>query len=917
MGQVRAGVESGEYSTPQARPLTRGGRVRCAGMNPSATRPIDAAAGLALAGQWPFVGRIVETATLERILVGDAAVKGAVVCGPAGVGKSRLMRHVAARYETAGNAPWFLRGSDSTRPETFSALGVAPGGSGSAQGGSAVSPTADSPRLLVLDDANLLDDVSALVVEQWLTAGRVRLLATVRAGAHLPDALRALLAAGLLGRVDLDPLGEHEVTDLLAGALGGEVSPGTTREIHRLSAGNPLFIRELLLDAASAGTLRRAEDGFWRLERIAGNSSGLMQLLEGRLTGLSGPQRAALELVALAPGVGLRLLLSLVERPIVEALERRGLIEVERTDRRLPTRICHPLYRELIARSTPVSARLGYARQLADALEATGLRRGEDLLRWAVWRLEGGGAPDPEKIAAAARRAAAVRTEAGLRERVAAAAFEYCRDVGNGLLLYEAMVDAGRFEAARVLLNSLGELASSDLERAALAAAHASWISWITGRLDQGLAILETAVRTVAQAQPAAQLAAHRGLLLAVCGRFDAAVGELEPLLDAPWPEVRGFAAAGAAMAYPILGDFRAGLRAFDLTIAERRQHDDAGAAAPSLVAFAARAMSDFGDPQAALARVRAALDDALDRGDLVGQAWARAGLASVCLGAGDLPAATAQAAEAARLFENAPHDPNGRLWCLATGLSAVAQRGDRVQARRLAEVISSMPVPPQLRALGTEVVRAWSWHDCACGNAEKSGKQLEQAAHGWTDEGMVAPAVMGALDLFRLGFPQAAARLLDRVTLPADWPLGACIRRLIDAIGKPAALREAADALHALGFTLYAAEAYAAAALATGERPGGRAARDARTASRALVLAAECDARTPLLSRLGPLRTLTSRERQIAGCAADGLSNRQIADQLRLSERTVENHLGHIYGKLGVAGRAELAVALCRGSTS
>ncbi|HEV2345700.1 MAG TPA: LuxR C-terminal-related transcriptional regulator [Actinocrinis sp.] len=876
-------------------------------MNPSATRAVGPAGDRALAESWPFVGRVSELAALGRALAGGGAVKGAVVCGPAGIGKSRLARQAAARYESAAGAPWFLRGSDAARPTAIGMLGGA--------AGSAVPPSAGAPRLLVLDDADLLDDVSALVLEQWVSADRVRLLATLRAGARLPDALGALLASGLLSRVDLAPLGERDVAELLAGALGGEVSPGTVREIHRLSAGNSLFIRELLLDAASAGTLRRADDGVWLVERVAARSSGLAELLETRLAGVSGPQRAALELVALAPGVGLRLLLGLVEPPVVEALERRGLIEVDREDRRLPTRVHHPLYRELIARSTPVSARLGAARRLADALEATGLRRAEDLVRWAVWRLDGGGTPDRAKMAAAARYAAAVRAEAGVRERLAAAAFEQRREVGDGLLLYEAMVDAGRSEAAQALLDSLGALAASDHEQAALAAARAHRISWSTGRLDEGLAILEDASRAVSQAQAAAQLAANHGMLLAVTGRFDAAISELEPQLHAPWPQVRALAAAGAAMAYPLVGRFRAGLDAFDLAMAERAPDDDVAGTAPSLCALAARALCDYGDPSTALTRARAAIDDTLDRGDVVGQAWTRAGLASVCLGIGDLPAAAAQAAESGRLFEELPHDPSGRLWCLATGLSAAAQRGDRAAAQRLADALSTLPVPPQLRALSTEVVRAWSWHDYACGKGDAAGQRLAQAADAWADEGMVAPAVTGALDLFRLRHLDAATRVLDRVAIPDDWPLGACIRQLIDAAaaGKPTALREAADALHALGFTLYAAEAYAAAALASGEPAGNAVGRTSRTASRALSLAAECDARTPLLRHLGPLRALTPRERQIAECAADGLSNRQIADRLRLSERTVENHLGRIYGKLGVAGRSELGEALHR----
>ena len=49
----------------------------------------------------------------------------------------------------------------------------------------------------------------------------------------------------------------------------------------------------------------------------------------------------------------------------------------------------------------------------------------------------------------------------------------------------------------------------------------------------------------------------------------------------------------------------------------------------------------------------------------------------------------------------------------------------------------------------------------------------------------------------------------------------------------------------------------------------------------------------------------LTDRERQIARLAADGVPSRDIADQLYLSTRTVDNHLQRVYTKLGVTGRA------------
>ena len=44
---------------------------------------------------------------------------------------------------------------------------------------------------------------------------------------------------------------------------------------------------------------------------------------------------------------------------------------------------------------------------------------------------------------------------------------------------------------------------------------------------------------------------------------------------------------------------------------------------------------------------------------------------------------------------------------------------------------------------------------------------------------------------------------------------------------------------------------------------------------------------------------------------AAQGHTNRAVADRLYLSERTVENHLQHVYTKLGVSGRSELSAAL------
>jgi len=61
-----------------------------------------------------------------------------------------------------------------------------------------------------------------------------------------------------------------------------------------------------------------------------------------------------------------------------------------------------------------------------------------------------------------------------------------------------------------------------------------------------------------------------------------------------------------------------------------------------------------------------------------------------------------------------------------------------------------------------------------------------------------------------------------------------------------------------------------------------------------------------------GP-HSLTEREREIANLLAQGRANKEIAQELFISEKTVKNHINHVYAKLGVATRAE-AIAVWLG---
>ena len=60
-------------------------------------------------------------------------------------------------------------------------------------------------------------------------------------------------------------------------------------------------------------------------------------------------------------------------------------------------------------------------------------------------------------------------------------------------------------------------------------------------------------------------------------------------------------------------------------------------------------------------------------------------------------------------------------------------------------------------------------------------------------------------------------------------------------------------------------------------------------------------------------LGSLTAREREVLNLLARGLSNRDIAEELVITNKTVKNHLSRIYEKIGVHSRAE-AIALWLG---
>jgi DNA-binding CsgD family transcriptional regulator len=59
--------------------------------------------------------------------------------------------------------------------------------------------------------------------------------------------------------------------------------------------------------------------------------------------------------------------------------------------------------------------------------------------------------------------------------------------------------------------------------------------------------------------------------------------------------------------------------------------------------------------------------------------------------------------------------------------------------------------------------------------------------------------------------------------------------------------------------------------------------------------------------------QSLTPTERTVAALVADGLTNPQIGERLFISRRTVQTHLAHVFAKLGISARAQLAAQVAR----
>jgi DNA-binding NarL/FixJ family response regulator/tetratricopeptide (TPR) repeat protein len=815
------------------------------------------------------------------------------------------------------------------------------------------------PVVLVVDDLHWADEASAELLA-YLTRRPPR-GPVVLALAHRPK-MRGPLQAALAeaqreGRVEWlqpQPLNREEADELLRG-----LSVDGRPTLHEASGGNPLYLRELARAGAAPSAADAPRDGV--LDEVP---AAVSAAIATELAGL-GPD--ALELVRAAAALGdvfeLDVAADTCAMPAGDATGRLDELladdlvrstEVPRT-----FRFRHPIVRQGVYELCPVGRRLDTHARAAAALAERGVtavararhvelsaRHGDEDAVALLVRAAGEAAPRAPG-AAAHWYAAALRL---LPEAPA-------RRLPLLVPMAQSLAAAGRLAEARVTFEGvLGLLPGGDRALRGRLVATCAGIDHLLGdhaaatvrlrstldELTDGPTPESTALKTqlaanafftgdfssqsewsIAALADATVLGepADRAAALALLGCSDYMVGDVAAARDRLADAERLFDGLDEKhvgrhlTSFTWCGICEVYLERFDRSLAV---HDRCLAAARALGQDFVSALARIGRSlalswQGRLEEAAEEGDAAVETAELLGQAqfltWALWVRAWVAHQAGDLDAAERLGVRAIELGSEA-HDPVtviAHCYLAETRLERGAPP-ERVRDDMLAAA-GGAELPP------IELPFRSRWYELLSRTELQAG-DLDAAA-GWAERARLA-----ADGLEMPGRSCEALRAAARVALARRDAAGAAR----DALAAAACADEAGLPIEAGRARVIAGQALAA----SGDAPAALAelqkAHDELTRCGAAHHRDEAAREMRTLGKRVPraggagsgagtdgLDALSAREREVAGLVAEGRTNREIAATLYLSEKTVENHMSRIFGKLGVSSRLHVATAVER----
>jgi DNA-binding NarL/FixJ family response regulator len=901
--------------------------------------------------------------------------------GEAGAGKTVLLREGLRRAEVLGARVLRARGGEYerefpygvvrqlfepvlTRDEggaglTGSAAMAAPAFDGAGAGDSfsiqhglywlVAELTESAPLVIAVDDAQWADAASLqalLYLGRRLQDTGAALALTVRTGEH-QEALRAIdaLRGEPLARlVTPKPLSVAAVTAMAAEEAGWTPSDRFAGACRAATGGNPFLLAELFR-ALTDEEIDPAEESPERLARLA--AAGASGAILGRLARLGRFESDVARAVAiLEPRAEVRLVAQLSGRPVQQVAEAvaRLVSAALLSDGPVPT-FAHPLVREAVLTDMGETVRRATNLRAARLLdgdgadldtiaahlllaEPTGDAWVVDKLREAATSATGRGAP----AAGARYLRRALDEPPPPAQRIAVK-----RELGLTLL-------RGDDEDGIAVLREVHALAATREERAEVAAVLSNSLMF-RAQHAEAEAILHDALDENADPSdpPGINLYLHLHLLLATIGGSEPLARYLPgPDDDVATDLLEGRAMLGlAALLYALgLGPMSA-VTAFvaQLGFDAARETADARAGYPDGSKLIAVSLADRGDE--VLGRFPHLLAGSVQRGSLGGLSSTYGARAYCHLVDGELSEAQVDAETAIRISVDSGFKTPLMSW-IGAAMPAMTARGEAEAAvalidRHSAETVLPPGLPGAMVLIGRgQALAALARHAEACEDFRAARERL--AWIPWANPEGIGWRPGLALSLAALGQVEEARQLAAEcvaLAVQAGGTRGIGVAHRV--MGLVADGEESIDALRSSVVLLAETRAklqHAQSLVELGaalRRANCR--RDAREPlAEGLELAHRCGAapleeraRTELAAagarprhvvRSG-VEALTPSELRIAQMAATGATNREIAQLLVVSTKTVETHLRHVFQKLDVDRRTKLGTALDGGATA
>lgn len=936
-------------------------------------------AGLAIAGGGALLERDRELGVIDGLvqdtLDGRPAV--ALVEGPAGIGKTRLLGEAREKASAAGFRVLAARGSDLERELPFGVVRqlfepalVDPDerarwltGSAAAAGRVFEPPeeaqaagdvsfgilyglfwltaniaAEEEPLLLAIDDLHWCDRASLRFIAHLgrrLEGLRVLIATAARTGEPHGDQSR------LIGEIAHDPaavsirlpaLSEAAAGELVRERLGAAAEQPFCAACHRATGGNPLLLRELLKalqaegvspDAAHADVIRD----------IGPRAVSHTVLL--RLARLPRDAVAVASAVAvLGDGAGLPVtaaLAGLDEHRVADAAGALARAEILRSEP--PLGFVHPLVRDVVYHELSPSERELRHEHAARAL--TGLEAAPELV--AAHLLAVPARADPS--------VAALLREAGLaagRRGDSEGAVSYLRRALEEpvpvaqrpqLLLELGLAEAGADAPAAAEHLSEAYERLLDPEQRALAGRALALMLLFTNSAKEAVAVTRRAVADLpAEFVDARQvLEAFELYAVAFGAEVPDAASRLASVRDGGVAEGLGGGMLRAVAAWDwALGGGGSADECAELALAALAD-GTLIAVDPGFMAGVAAAVLVLADRDEALSVFDAAMDAARRRGSLREVCLVNIQRGWNWLQRGELAEAEGSLGEAFEQIQPLEETGTGMAYVAAFLARVRLERGDLAGARavlaRCGDPSPGTDPDTLARRSRTELLLADSSWERALAEADEYHARLRGVDNvAWAPWRSLKALALDGLDRR----DEAIALLEDELARARQWgapgALGSTLRLLgtIRPDGGLDLLREAVEVTDGSAARLEHAKTLTA--LGLGLRRAGQRSEAREPLRHGFELASRCGAeplaklaRAELYASGGRPRrqaltgpeSLTPSERRVADLAADGQSNRDIAQALYVTPRTVEFHLTRVYRKLGITARAELAAAL------